>query len=150
MVRQGITNFACKWPFRTTYSQHELIGAVQDIAAGAATIVEIYAAVIGACMPTLVPIYRQLRYCTSAKGTITGSPNGGLALKRRSAQRKHFSNISFSERLSDNVYMSTDYSDTRRTNFGRAYNEIGSYEMDGVMVSPKKVWCEHSQLNSVV
>ncbi|KAK2600550.1 hypothetical protein N8I77_010077 [Diaporthe amygdali] len=135
MVREGVTNFT-----RT------------------ATVVEIYVAIIGACMPTLVPIYRQLRYGDPLKSNTTGISKQTLPVKGSSAQKKHLDNTGSFERLSntDNDFMSDDYRDNRRVNISSrqagapGYNQGESYQMDGVMVTQKTVWSEHKQNSNVV
>ncbi|KAI1316815.1 hypothetical protein F5Y16DRAFT_393058 [Xylariaceae sp. FL0255] len=52
---------------RTVSTASTLHGGVANFSkqfaiSGVATIVEIYAAIIGACLPTVMPVYRQLRY----------------------------------------------------------------------------------------
>lgn len=143
---------------RSKYSRHELIGAVQFVPSGTATVVEIYVAIIGACMPTLVPIYRQLRYGDPLKSNTTGISKQTLPVKGSSAQKKHLDNTGSFERLSntDNDFMSDDYRDNRRVNISSrqagapGYNQGESYQMDGVMVTQKTVWSEHKQNSNVV
>ncbi|KAI1750013.1 hypothetical protein F4782DRAFT_264717 [Xylaria castorea] len=41
----------------------------QLVLPGGSTVVEVYVAVIGACLPTLIPVYRRLRYGDASKST---------------------------------------------------------------------------------
>lgn len=46
----------------------------QVATSGTATVIEVYVAIIGACLPSLVPIYRQLRYGDPLKtGSVRSS-----------------------------------------------------------------------------
>ncbi|KAJ2977892.1 hypothetical protein NUW58_g7669 [Xylaria curta] len=44
------------------------------ILAGLATVVEIYVAIVGACLPTLMPVYYQLRYGSIPSGDVGAPP----------------------------------------------------------------------------
>ncbi|KAI1408768.1 hypothetical protein F5Y13DRAFT_204510 [Hypoxylon sp. FL1857] len=56
--------------------KHTLTPSEQFVTPGAATAVEIYAAITGACLPTLKPVYRKLRYgdpyCSSKSTPVDG------------------------------------------------------------------------------
>ncbi|KAI1740767.1 hypothetical protein F4680DRAFT_85944 [Xylaria scruposa] len=41
----------------------------QLVLPGGSTVVEVYVAIIGACLPTLIPVYRRLRYGDAQKGS---------------------------------------------------------------------------------
>ena len=122
--------------------------------------VEVYAAVIGACMPTLVPVYRQLRYGDPLKTHTSGLSKPTLPGKGHSARSKQFSNEEGSfERLSngDATFSPAEYRNNHRVNVsgGRngsptQYNEGESYQMDGVMVTQKTVWSEHNHRDDSV
>lgn len=137
---------------------------MQFVASGTATIVEIYAAIIGACMPTLIPVYRQLRYGDPLKSSTAGS--AGISNKTpmikgskgSSARRKQFGTSGSFERLSnnDNPPVPAEFRDNHRVNIsGRRGDALRddegeSYQMDGVLVTHKTVWSEHKQDNNVV
>ncbi|KAI0555333.1 hypothetical protein F4679DRAFT_523352 [Xylaria curta] len=50
----------------------------QFIIPGVATVVEIYVAIIGACLPTLVPVYRRLRYGDASRRTNASYSKGKI------------------------------------------------------------------------
>ncbi|KAM7215590.1 hypothetical protein V8F06_009057 [Rhypophila decipiens] len=63
IYREGVTNFT-----------------KQTSTSGTATVIEVYVAIIGACLPTLVPVYRQLRYGDPLKtGSIRSNTHGYYA-----------------------------------------------------------------------
>ena len=54
----------------------------QFVVSGVVTVVEVYVAIIGACLPTLVPVYRRLRYgdpLKSSSNKSTGDASGKAA-----------------------------------------------------------------------
>jgi hypothetical protein len=132
---------------------------VQFIPSGAATVVEIYAAVIGACMPTLVPVYRKVRYGDPLKTHTAALSKPTLPGMGSSARRKQYTNEegSFERLPSDNDLSSADYDHNHRVDISssrKGYSlgdtEGESYQMDGIMVTQNTVWTEHSQIHSAV
>lgn len=63
MHREGTYNFTSMihWHMNE-FKGNILIKIEQFVAPGLASAVEVYAAIVGACLPTLIPIYRKLRY----------------------------------------------------------------------------------------
>ncbi|RYP19387.1 hypothetical protein DL765_003360 [Monosporascus sp. GIB2] len=136
----------------------------QFVVSGVATVVEIYVAVIGACLPTLVPIYRKLRYgdplkshpSAPSKGTpVSGS---GATSAGKVSHRRQFSegNGSF-ERLANSedalnpaAYRRTYHVNvsSSRGNDGLAYTNTESYPLEGVMVRHDTVWSEYDHNQS--
>jgi hypothetical protein len=139
---------------------------VQFVTSGIVTIVEIYAAIIGACMPTLIPVYRQLRYGDPLKSSTAGS--AGISKKTplvksgkgsTGTRRKQFHTNSRSfERLSnnDNPPVPDGFRGHHRVNIsGHRGDELRgdegeSYHLDGVLVTHKTVLSEHKQDNNIV
>ncbi|TGJ86608.1 hypothetical protein E0Z10_g2177 [Xylaria hypoxylon] len=80
------------------------------ILAGLATVVEIYVSIIGACLPTLMPVYYQLRYgampTSSASDHSQGKRSATAAIPaRRLAHQRHVSTNNDSlERLTENEH----------------------------------------------
>ncbi|RYP67342.1 hypothetical protein DL771_007286 [Monosporascus sp. 5C6A] len=138
----------------------------QFVVSGVATVVEIYAAVIGACLPTLVPIYRKLRYGdplkshTSAISKGTPVSGSGATTAGRASHRKQFRNGTGSfERLanSEDVLTPATYRSNHhvnvsssRGNDGSAYTDTESYPLEGVMVRHDTVWSEYNHNHSAV
>lgn len=137
MVRDGVTNFT-----------------LQFVPSGTATVVEIYVAIIGACLPTLAPIYRLVRYGDPLSTNKSGlsNPAKGSSARRRQDEGSF-------ERLSniEQNFMPGDYDDNRRVKISSSGNgyplkkdQGESYQMDGVMVTQKMVWSEHKRNSSAV
>ncbi|KAI0855311.1 hypothetical protein F4860DRAFT_40332 [Xylaria cubensis] len=62
----------------------------QFIIPGVATVVEVYVAIIGACLPTLVPVYRRLRY-----GDASRRPNASYSKGKTTRNIKTIGQISY-------------------------------------------------------
>lgn len=127
---------------------------------GVATVVEIYVAIIGACMPTLVPIYRKLRYGdpikshTSAPSKGTPASGSGGTSAGRAPYRKQFSNGNGSfERRSDSedalnpvAYRNHHVNvSSSGGNDDFAYGNTESYPLEGVMVRHDTVLTEQNR-----
>lgn len=150
IYREGISNFT-----------------KQFAVSGVATVIEIYVAIIGACLPTLVPIYRKLRYGdplkthTSAVSKGPAASGSGGTSGAKTSFRKQFSsngNGSF-ERLSQSedalnpaAYHRTHHVNvsSSRGNDDFGYNNTESYPLEGVMVRHDTVWSEHNRDHSGV
>ncbi|KAI4598725.1 hypothetical protein KJ359_002617 [Pestalotiopsis sp. 9143b] len=80
---------------------------LQFFPSGIATVVEIYVAIIAACAPTLMPVYRKLRFGDPIKSISTAqskrTPASGVTtIGEASFHRNHFANSQGSfERLAD-------------------------------------------------
>ena len=61
----------------------------QFVTPGAATVVEIYTAIIGACLPTLKPVYRKLRYGNPYYPSKSTPVDGIITIGRISSKQKH-------------------------------------------------------------
>jgi hypothetical protein len=145
--------------FTDGFTDRVLTTTVQFIPSGATTVVEIYAAVIGACMPTLVPVYRKVRYGDPLKTHTAALSKQTLPGMGSSAHRKQYRNEegSFERLPSDNNFSSADYGHNHRVDIssGRKGYPSGdvegeSYQMDGVVVTQNTVWTEHKQIHSAV
>jgi hypothetical protein len=149
IYREGINNFT-----------------KQFVVSGVATVVEIYVAVIGACLPTLVPIYRKLRYGdplkTHTSAISKGTPNSGSGATStgRPSHRKQFSsgNGSF-ERLanSEDGLTPAAYHRSHHVNVSSSqgnddfiFPNTESYPLEGVMVRQDTVWSESNHNRSAV
>lgn len=133
------------------------MGAVQFVPSGTATVVEVYVAIIGACLPTMAPIYRLVLYGDPLSTSATGLSKQILPTKASSARRFH--DESSFERLSnvEHNFMPENYSGNRRVNISSSRDvhapnndRSESYQMDGVMVTHKTVWSEHKQDHNAV
>lgn len=142
---------------------NEVSEPVQFVTSGTATVVEIYAAIIGACMPTLIPVYRQLRYGDPLKSTTAGSAGYSnktpmiKGSKGSTVRRKQFGTSGSFERLSNSEHppMRDEYRENHRVNIsgykGDALEDGSeSYQMDGVLVTQNTVWSEHKQGHNAV
>lgn len=109
-----------------------------------ATVVEIYVGIIGACLPTLVPVYRKLRYGDPHKSHANLIPRDPPHKVGRNARPKKLSNGGgSSERLNNNedaltpsIYL-RDYQVSVGGTAGimiPAYTEVGTYHLDGKVV----------------
>lgn len=130
------------------------MGAVQFVPSGTATVVEIYVAIIGACLPTLAPIYRLLRYGDPLKTNTTG-----LSLPAKGTSARRLPGQGSFERLSniEHNFMPGDYDENRRVHISSSRDEYPlktyhgeDYQTEGVMVTQQMVWSEHKQSPGVV
>ncbi|KAI0975179.1 hypothetical protein F4678DRAFT_484896 [Xylaria arbuscula] len=141
ILQQGITNFS-----------------KQFITPVLATVGEIYVAIIGACLPTLGPIYRKLRYgnplSTHTTAVSEGIPASGKNSNpgNRTADWKHYGdrNDSF-ERLheTDDALTPTRQNGNHRVKIsssgidsGTTFSNSWSYPLDGVMITQDTLWTE--------
>ncbi|KAI2603188.1 uncharacterized protein GGS25DRAFT_528232 [Hypoxylon fragiforme] len=139
--KQGISNFT-----------------KQFFVSGVATVIEIYVAIIGSCLPTLVPVYRRLRYGVPYKRQNSATHEGPSVDSKRSArtsktpQRKQFANdedtlVQLSQ--SDNAFTATAYSNSQLKSDSEPQNPE-SYQLDGVVVRRDMTWSENSHEHSIV
>ncbi len=123
-----------------------------------ATVIEIYVAIIGSCLPTLVPVYRRLRYGVPYKRQNSATHEGPSVDSKRSArtsktpQRKQFANdedtlVQLSQ--SDNAFTATAYSNSQLKSDSEPQNPE-SYQLDGVVVRRDMTWSENSHEHSIV
>ncbi|KAF7522116.1 hypothetical protein G7054_g12243 [Neopestalotiopsis clavispora] len=68
----------------TMYSEGVTNFTKQFVASAAATVVEIYVAIISGCLPALVPVYRRLRYNNPLKTTSVSCSEGYLSNAQQS------------------------------------------------------------------
>ncbi|KAI3318353.1 hypothetical protein HD806DRAFT_526299 [Xylariaceae sp. AK1471] len=135
------------------------------VTSGVATVIEIYASVVGACLPTLIPVYRQLRYgsplaakmSTASKAAIGASgatPAGKLSHRRQFNTRKG----SF-ERLAENddcfaprAYHTNHHVNitSRREKDDFPDMDAEAYPLEGVVKRRDTVWTESRQNQSAV
>ncbi|KAI0202651.1 hypothetical protein F4808DRAFT_68624 [Astrocystis sublimbata] len=99
-----------------------------------ATVIEIYVAIIGACMPTLVPVYRRLRYgspsSTRASGGSKEVSASGKNLKYWKQPRKHDGPFERLAEVDDGLVSTThERPDHGQTGSGR----IESYALDSMV-----------------
>ncbi|KAI0379533.1 hypothetical protein F5Y04DRAFT_290390 [Hypomontagnella monticulosa] len=144
--KEGITNFT-----------------KQFFVSGVATVVEIYAAIIGACLPTLVPVYRKLRHgdpfnsraSNFSKGNHAGARNSFSA--GRVPQQKQFANDSAFERLAstEETFTPAAYYNEYHINVSSAQSNGDvrsagpeSYPLKAVMVRRDMTWSEQSHEHS--
>ncbi|KAI0459323.1 hypothetical protein F5B21DRAFT_296836 [Xylaria acuta] len=132
ILREGLTNFSKQF-------------VISDIA----TVIEIYVAIIGACSPTLVPVYRKLRYGSVLKTYATaGSKETPAGAKGnnpgyRAGHWKQSSNRDGSfERLADvddgltsAIYDGNNHIKTSssRAEDSRAFSNTESYALDSIV-----------------
>lgn len=101
--------------------------------------------IIGACLPTLVPVYRKLRYGDPHKTHTNPIPRDPPQKVGRNVRRKKFSNGGgSSERLNNNedaltpsIYL-RDYQVSMTRTAGimiPAYTDVENYHIDGKMVT---------------
>ncbi len=88
---------------------------------GVATVIEVYVAIIGACLPTLVPVYRQLRYgdplkssthSTTSRQYYNSSKNIGIGKGSNMSKGSQPSSQGSFERLNENDFATADYQPT--------------------------------------
>lgn len=99
-----------------------------------------------------------MRYGDPLKSNTSGISKQALPANGSGAQMKQFDNTGSFERLSnnDNNHMSDDCYDNHRVNISSQrgdvpeYHEGESYQMDGIWVTQKTVWAEHTQNGNVV
>lgn len=109
-------------------------------------------------MPTLVPVYRQLRYGDPLKSRTGGLSEQRIPDKMSSAHLKQPSTDGGSfERLhnADTTFSSVDHRYNVKISSGRKGSSLEdtdgeSYPMDGVMVTQRIVWAEHNQGHNAV
>lgn len=141
---------------------------MQFVPAGTATVVEIYVAILAACLPTMVPVYRQLRYGDplSTKGARRAKsrlPNRSLLPSRgrgSATRKKQLGRQDSFERLAytGNTFVSTDYhtnglrtdiSCGRRGGAGAAGGGEGeSFPMEGIFVTQSTAWSTQNKTSS--
>ncbi|KAJ0115641.1 hypothetical protein J7T55_010464 [Diaporthe amygdali] len=141
--QEGITNFT-----------------KQFVVSGTATVVEIYVAIIGASLPTLVPVYRKLRYGDPLKSHTDAISRDTPLRGGSSARKKEFGNVDGSfERLDnseDALTLGTHLNNHRvkvsspRGDNGPTYMSSETYPMEGIMVRHDLVWSEQSKSHSIV
>lgn len=117
--------------------------------------VEIYVAIIGACLPTLAPIYRLLRYGDPLSSKVTGFSKPTLPAKGSSARRLHGED-SFTKLSNMEHNFVGDYGENRHIDISSSLDgdlsmsDRGeSYPMDGVLVIQKTVWSDNKHNVSV-
>jgi len=89
---------------------------------GVATVVEVYTAIIGACLPNMVPAYRKLRYGDTVK-KINTSANSRIYIAssnkiptNKPSNSSHINYEGSSERLNENELATIDYQPGRYSN----------------------------------
>ncbi|KAI1424925.1 hypothetical protein F5Y12DRAFT_749849 [Xylaria sp. FL1777] len=141
ILEQGVTNF----------SKQFVVSAV-------ATVIEIYVAIIGACLPTLVPIYRKLRYGNALSTHTTAlsksiPPSGNSTNPgNRATHWKQFGNRNNSfERLhesEDSLNPAARHGNHRvkisssGLDNNPAFLNTETYPLEGVRVTQDTVWTE--------
>lgn len=115
-----------------------------------ATVVEIYAALIGACMPTMVPVYRRLRYGTPLKSSTTegtsGSGYSAATPKPPNHPHRAFKRLNNSEDgLTPAAYHSNHEVSASRLSDDLTNTNAESYPMEGIMVTRDTVWLDNQK-----
>ncbi|KAL1848953.1 hypothetical protein Daus18300_013411 [Diaporthe australafricana] len=130
------------------------------VISGAATVMEIYVSIMGACLPTLVPVYRKLRYGDPLKTCTNTAPQD---TKLESGSKSRRANFSHDDRLFQRLETSEDalapsmhlknyhvnVSSTKR-NKSLAYTDVESYPVGGIMVRHDLVWSENDKARSAI
>ncbi|KAI0112238.1 hypothetical protein GGR51DRAFT_60538 [Nemania sp. FL0031] len=131
ILKEGLTNFSKQF-------------VISDIA----TVLEIYVAIIGACLPTLLPIYRKLRYGSHLKTYATPNsketPGSGKSSKP-SYRVPHWKQLSTQggsfERLAetdDGLTLTTfDNSHTKPATNDPAFSHTESYALSPAVAGPR-------------
>lgn len=117
-------------------------------------------AIIGACLPTLVPVYRKLRYGDPLQSHTDAISRDTPIRGGISARKKEFGNGDGSfERLDkseDALTLGTHLNNHRvkvsspRGDKDLIYMSSETYPMEGIMVRHDLVWSEQSKSHSVV
>ncbi|KAF2970820.1 hypothetical protein GQX73_g2823 [Xylaria multiplex] len=142
-LQQGVTNFSKQFVVPTI-----------------ATVVEIYVAIIGACLPTLMPIYRKLRYGSPLRAHTNAmfqatpanwNSSGRVVQPKRSGNRNDlFHRLhETDDGLSPIVY----HGDHRvkasgsRTESDTPFSDAESYPLEGLVVTRDIIWTETNSYN---
>ncbi|KAJ2981760.1 hypothetical protein NUW58_g6603 [Xylaria curta] len=139
IIQEGVTNFS-----------------KQFVTSAVATVIEIYVAIIGACLPTLAPVYRRLRYgsplSTHSTAVSKGKPANGSSSNPggRVIQWNQLSNCDDSfERLheADENFSLAVYQgnhqvkiSSSRAKFDPAISTTESCRLGGVMTAQNTIW----------
>ncbi|KAI0459605.1 hypothetical protein F5B21DRAFT_455402 [Xylaria acuta] len=128
----------------------------QLVLPGGSTVVEVYVAVIGACLPTLIPVYRRLRYGDALKSTKASHSGKKQVISINTigrisnrTQRRTASKGSF-ERLRNQVSFCTlDYQQTHQIDVsgsgdcGPSKNTaLDNISLQGIMVQHEITWSD--------
>lgn len=158
MHNQGVTNFTSKSRCLVLANTKQILtGTEQFVPSGVTTVIEIYAAISGACLPTLVPVYRKLRH-GSVLGSTAGSgpgltpPGVTNTISKMSNRRKIGTTEEGSfERLSnEESFALTAYHGSQQVNISGLKNGRLTHENTtdttphGIMVNQEMTWIENT------
>ncbi|KAH7328450.1 hypothetical protein B0I35DRAFT_403814 [Stachybotrys elegans] len=119
---------------------------------GAMTVVEVYAAIIGICIPASLPVYRRLRYGrapsnrSSAGSYFTGG-NGRPSKKTANAARSEPAEPGSFERLTEDDLLDQDFRPSRKvtiTSWGSNQSRNMDVPLQGIVVKSDMTWTESS------
>jgi hypothetical protein len=164
MYNEGVYNFTSELsPQQKASSIHSLLTrSEQFVVSGVATVVEIYVAVISACLPSLTPVYRKWRFGDPLKSD-SGAPagasagNSGLITIGKKPTRKLWNSSTATtgsfERLGNSEEGFTPAAShrthqvnviTSRNNDIHPDDNTESYPLQGVVVKRETVWSENN------
>ncbi|KAI2617137.1 hypothetical protein GGR54DRAFT_608378 [Hypoxylon sp. NC1633] len=129
----------------------------QFVISGVATVLEVYIAIIGSCLPTLVPVYRKLRYLGPLKKTIRSETTlipadavntiGKISNRRnlRAAEEGSFEELG----TEDDLALVT-YHGSRQVNISSSEDngptDVGARDTipQGILVNQEMTWTENT------
>lgn len=124
---------------------------------GVVTVIEVYVAIIGACLPMLAPVYRKLRHGDARSAVASQpqvAPTDGLATIGKISNRKRFqSSESGSFTRIDNDEHSlvpVTYGNSQRVDVSGPHDKQSSIAesedipLEGIRVKQDLTWSDHS------
>lgn len=122
--------------------------------------VEIYVSIMGACLPTLVPVYRKLRYGDPLKTRANialqdTQPESGNKCRRTnfSHDDRLFQRLDTSEdALAPGMHLKNYHVNVSSTkgNKSVAYTDVESCPVGGIMVRHDLVWSENDKARPAI
>ncbi|KAI0172252.1 hypothetical protein GGR52DRAFT_549624 [Hypoxylon sp. FL1284] len=137
IYNEGITNFS-----------------KQFVVSGVATVVEVYAAIIGACLPMMVPVYRKLRY-GDPRSAAASQPtaDSGLNTIGKISNRKHFRSIESESSMrldnDESMLVPASYGNSQHVNVSSPKDrdnfssDADNIPMEGIVVMQDMTWSDH-------
>ncbi|OTB11433.1 hypothetical protein K445DRAFT_26595 [Daldinia sp. EC12] len=125
----------------------------QFVAPGLATIVEVYVAIVGACLPTLIPVYRKLRYAHPNSAKRAASADEIITVGDLSNRvRLGAANGGYFDRVSgEGEFALTPYCGNFQVNISSQDNQLSlpadslELSLQGIIVKQNRTWSDNTK-----